>query len=360
MSQPVPATPSVQATDISDLFEVNEKDQKGTGAFSRVITAVNRNDRQLRALKVMQREGLVGKKAQMVLHEKEILRRTNHPAIVKLHSFVQTGNSVYFELDLMRTDLFEEVVKVKRFSEEDTALIMRQLLSAVAYLHETDIVHRDIKPENILINSPSDIKLADFGLAKVIQGWLVRSTPCGTSYYIAPEVISSIESQGSQPLTTTKEAIKFVDIWSCGVVMYVILAGRPPFSGQVKTSEDRRQLLRRISRGVLFPEDKWKDISDHAKDLILRLLSIDVNARITAVEALNHPFFGSKREASMVIDDIGADYVDVRAELDQIQQGIIDEGDAEGDVSDFKGQATVKVSQTQEKKVKQKQLKLPM
>jgi serine/threonine protein kinase len=180
------------------------------------------------------------------------------------------------------------------------------------------------------------------------------------SSLLAPEVINSIESQGSQPLTTTKEAIKFVDIWSCGVVMYVILAGRPPFSGQVKTSEDRRQLLRRISRGVLFPDDKWKNISDHAKDLILRLLSIEVTGRITAKEALDHPFFGSKREASMVIDDIGADYVDVKKELEQIQQGIIDEGDAEGDVSSFQGEAAVKTSHTTTKPVKQKKFSAPL
>ena len=290
----VPSTPSISATDITTLFEVNGSDLKGTGAFSRVVTAVNRRNGQPRALKIMERQGLVGKKAAMVLHEKEILRRTNHPSVIRLHQFVQTPTDVYFELDLMKEDLFEFIRAHRRVNENDTALIMAQLLSAVAYLHENDIIHRDIKPENILINSPADIKLADFGLAKVVEGWAVRNTPCGTSFYIAPEIIRSIEQQGATPLTTTRNDVKAVDIWSCGVTMFVLIAGRPPFHGQVKTSDERRTLLRRIDRGVLFNDELWGNVDDDAKDLIIGLLDQDINRRVTATNALSHPFFAKR------------------------------------------------------------------
>eukprot|EP00758_Cryptobia_borreli_P007778 Tbor_TRINITY_DN5331_c2_g10::TRINITY_DN5331_c2_g10_i1::g.4747::m.4747 len=366
----IPPTPSLFSQDITDMYDLNINDLKGTGAFSKVITARCRSSGHLRALKVMERQymynsaGVMG----MVLHEKEILRRVNHCNIVKLHRFVQTDDEVFFELDLMDGDLFEYVMRAGRLTEGDTATIMRQLLQAVAYIHDLDVVHRDIKPENILINTPNDIKLADFGLAKVVEGWEVRSTPCGSSFYIAPEVIRSIEAQGATPLTTTRDEIKMVDIWSCGVVMFVLLAGRPPFSGQVRTPEERRRLLRRIDRGVLFKHDVWTGISDTAKDLILRLLSQEVRNRFTAREALQHGFF---REGSVCDgkNDNNVDNIDnnndiendnniventdnnnnnnnapsrdieshncTRAELDMLHIDLLETGDTEGNTSHY-------------------------
>lgn len=287
----VPTTPAIQAPSINTLYEVNDVDEKGRGAFSRVVTGTHIATRQVRAIKIMERSFLTGKKADMVAHEKEILRRTRHPSIIHLHECVMTPDRVYMVMDLMSGDLFEYIVKVKRLSEGDTALVMRQLLSAVAYLHDCSVIHRDIKPENILINSPSDIKLADFGLAKVVNDWDVRSTPCGTSFYIAPEIIRGIEANGARPLCTTRDEVKFVDLWSCGVVMFVLLAGRPPFTGQVRSSQERRALLAKIDRGLLFPADQWASISEDAKDIVARLLTQDVTFRITAHKALDHPFF---------------------------------------------------------------------
>lgn len=291
----VPTTPAIQAPDITAVYELFENNSKGSGAFSRVIVGREKATGALRAVKIMDRRELVGKKAEMVAHEREILRRARHPSIVHMHHCIQTADRVYFGLDLMQTDLFEYVVKRKRLSEDDTRLIMKQLLEAVAYLHEQSVVHRDIKPENILINTPSDIKLADFGLAKVVQEWDVRSTPCGTSFYIAPEIIRGIEAQGARPLCTTREVVKSIDLWSCGVVMFVIIAGRPPFAGQVKTSTERRQLLQKIDRGVLFPDAQWAEVSESAKDLILGLLNQDTQRRMTAAAALRHSFFDALR-----------------------------------------------------------------
>jgi len=362
----IPTTPAIQAPDITAIYELFESNPKGTGAFSRVIVGREKATGALRAVKIMDRRELVGKKAEMVAHEREILRRTRHPSIVRMHHCIQTAERVYFGLDLMQTDLFEYVVKRKRLSEDDARLIMKQLLEAVAYLHEQSVVHRDIKPENILINTPSDIKLADFGLAKVVQEWDVRSTPCGTSFYIAPEIIRGIESQGARPLCTTREVVKSIDLWSCGVVMFVIIAGRPPFAGQVKTSAERRQLLQKIDRGVLFPDAQWAEVSEDAKDLILGLLNQDTGRRMTAAAALKHHFFDVLRptkvdavEANVKAIDISATEqqqtpsqvdiplppVEVReltvdekaiiTEINELQEQLVETGDTDGDKTSY-------------------------
>ncbi|RNC37273.1 protein kinase, partial [Trypanosoma cruzi] len=178
----------------------------------------------------------------------------------------------------MGGDLFELIVRNHFIPEGVARQIMYQILCGIDYLHGQCIVHRDIKPENILLNIVNpignegslkkksgdfteedwekslniEVKLADFGLAKLVQEWDVQSTPCGTSFYIAPEVIRGIEAQGTKPLCTTQKLVKSVDVWSAGIVLFVMLSGRPPFHGQVTTSEERRHLLRRINRGVLF------------------------------------------------------------------------------------------------------------
>ncbi|EPY26702.1 protein kinase [Angomonas deanei] len=271
----------------------------------------------------MERAILTGKKGEMVAHEKEILRRTCHPNIVTLYETIQTPEKVYFALDLMQEDLFEFIVRNKRVNEVLTRKIMYYILSGIHYLHEQSVIHRDIKPENILINTrynsrgnisdeeaerrlsqaknindldPNDVevevKLADFGLAKLVMEWDVRSTPCGTSFYIAPEVIRGIESQGAKPLCTNQRLVKSIDVWSAGVVFFVLLSGRPPFHGQVKTGEERRALLKRIDHGVLFNSNHgWDNVSNEAKDLIVAMLQQDVGQRISAEETLRHPFF---------------------------------------------------------------------
>ena len=346
----VPTTPAVQAKDISALYEIFDKEQKGVGAFSRVVVGRHIATNSLRAIKIMEKTGLVGKKLEMVTHEKEILRRTRHPKIVYLHECIETADKVYFVLDLMQGDLFEYIFARKKLNEADTAAIMKQLLSAVAYLHEQSVVHRDIKPENILIRTPQDIKLADFGLAKVVQEWDVKSTPCGTSFYIAPEIIRGIESQGARPLCTTRESVKLVDVWSCGIVMFVMIAGRPPFAGQVKTSTERRALLTKIDRGVLFPDAQWASVSDEAKDLVMKLLDQDVYRRISAAKALSHPFFAlyksaedeqppvqQQQQGEIIAGSQGPseDEKKLLADINSLQEDMVQVGDTDGDATSY-------------------------
>ncbi|EKF32273.1 protein kinase, putative [Trypanosoma cruzi marinkellei] len=314
----VPATPVVESCDIRVLYDVEHATLLGKGGFSQVVAVRHRPTNTMRALKVIKKMMLKGKVSEMVIHEQEILRRTSHPNIIQLHECITTPHHIYFSLDLMGGDLFELIVRNHFIPEGAAREIMYQILCGIDYLHGQCIVHRDIKPENILLNivNPTgnagsserksgefteaewdkslniEVKLADFGLAKLVQEWDVQSTPCGTSFYIAPEVIRGIEAQGTKPLCTTQKLVKSVDVWSAGIVLFVMLSGRPPFHGQVTTSEERRQLLRRINRGVLFdPKEGWEGVSEEAKDLIIRMLEQDSTKRLTAMQALRHPFF---------------------------------------------------------------------
>ncbi|EKG03796.1 protein kinase, putative [Trypanosoma cruzi] len=314
----VPATPVVESFDIRVLYDVENATLLGKGGFSQVVAVRHRPTNTMRALKVIKKMMLRGKLSEMVIHEQEILRRTSHPNIIQLHESITTPHHIYFSLDLMGGDLFELIVRNRFIPEGVARQIMYQILCGIDYLHGQCIVHRDIKPENILLNIVNpignegslkrksgefteedwekslniEVKLADFGLAKLVQEWDVQSTPCGTSFYIAPEVIRGIEAQGTKPLCTTQKLVKSVDVWSAGIVLFVMLSGRPPFHGQVTTSEERRHLLRRINRGVLFdPRQGWEGVSEEAKDLIVRMLEQDSTKRLTAMQALQHPFF---------------------------------------------------------------------
>ena len=340
MASQVPATPAVELKDVKEKYELFDAEEKGKGAFSRVVVGKRRSDGLLVAVKIMQREILTGKKAEMVAHEKEILRRTRHPAIVNLIECITTPTQVFMIMELMQGDLFEFIVKRKKLTEVEAAVITKQLISAVAYLHENSIIHRDIKPENILINSENlKIHLADFGLAKVVQEWDVKSTPCGTSFYIAPEIIRGIEQNGAKPLCTTRDEVKYVDIWSCGIVVFVMIAGRPPFYGQVKTSAERRALLAKIDRGVLFPDAQWASVSEEAKDFIFRLLVQDPTARLTAAKAVHHPWLKLADAAPTPTTEVaGSPEMDSRAMVAEANDAVGDArevGDTEGDATSY-------------------------
>ncbi|KAJ9453613.1 Myosin light chain kinase A [Diplonema papillatum] len=283
-------SPVCRAQSIDGKYDLRTDEILGVGGFAVVVSGKVRATGARVAVKVIEREKLKGKRYAMMCHEREILRFARHPNIVRLHECVETAEHIYMVMERMDYDLYTHIKDRDTLSEAETARIINCVLKGVLYLHDNCIVHRDIKPENILLDSAGGVKLADFGIAKVLESWSVDATPIGTSYYMAPEVIRSIQLEGLKPRQTTREEVKYLDIWSTGVVAYIAMCGVPPFYGTIKTKEEREQLLRRIDRGVLFPASLWKDASDLAKDFVAAMLTVDVNDRLNARTALQHPF----------------------------------------------------------------------
>jgi len=184
-------------------------------------------------------------------------------------------------------ELFEYIIQRGKLSEEESRKIFVQLLHGLKYLHERNIVHRDIKPENILLCDKNlTVKLADFGLAKIIGEDSFTTSLCGTPSYVAPEIL---ENQKNRKYS------KAVDIWSLGVVLYICLCGFPPFSDELCTEDFPYNLSQQIKLGLFdYPTPYWSDISDEALDLIDRMLTVDPEQRITVQRILDHPWTQKK------------------------------------------------------------------
>jgi calcium-dependent protein kinase len=187
-------------------------------------------------------------------------------------------------------ELFDKLIVEKRFSETYTAFIMHQLLSAVAYCHSKHIVHRDLKPENLLFESSdknSQIKVVDFGTSQIFKKVIRSGYKYGTIYYIAPEILSDKYNEKC-------------DIWSCGVIMYILLCGYPPFNGSTDST-----ILNKIRLGRFrFKPEIWSSVSHEAKDLITKMLVYNPNKRITAEEALGEKWFANNQTIQLIEADI--------------------------------------------------------
>lgn len=172
-------------------------------------------------------------------------------------------------------ELFEELSKRGKFNEEEAALIINQVLEAVSYCHANNIVHRDIKPENILIEGKSkNIKIVEFGASQKFDAEHKMSSAYGTLHFIAPEVLMI-------------EYDEKCDIWSVGVVLYILLSGKPPFDG-----ESEKEIAKKIKMGEYkMIDEEWMSISEEAKDLVKRMLYYDPAKRISATEAMSHSWF---------------------------------------------------------------------
>jgi len=209
--------------------------------------------------------------------EVEIMHKINHPHCVKLYEMFETSKRLYMVMELLTGgELFDRIVAKGSFSEKEASEVIRNVTDAIAYIHKIGIVHRDLKPENLLYlnkTPESPIKITDFGLAKFRANNSVEMhTACGTPGYVAPEVLMN------------QNYTKAVDMWSLGVILYILLCGFPPFY-HPKTSE----LYKLIKAGEYdFPDPYWTDISDSAKDLVKKLLCVDQKKRYTAEQVLAH------------------------------------------------------------------------
>uniref|UniRef100_A0A3P8XIT9 calcium/calmodulin-dependent protein kinase n=1 Tax=Esox lucius TaxID=8010 RepID=A0A3P8XIT9_ESOLU len=268
------ATTCTRFTDDFQLYE-----ELGKGAFSVVRRCVKLCTGQEYAAKIINTKKLSARDHQKLEREARICRLLKHSNIVRLHDSISEEGFHYLLFDLVTGgELFEDIVAREYYSEADASHCIQQILEAVLHCHQMGVVHRDLKPENLLLASKcknAAVKLADFGLAIEVQGdqqaWFGFA---GTPGYLSPEVLRK-EAYG-----------KPVDIWACGVILYILLVGYPPF-----WDEDQHKLYQQIKAGAYdFPSPEWDTVTPEAKNLINQMLTINPAKRITAQEALKHPW----------------------------------------------------------------------
>jgi calcium-dependent protein kinase len=200
----------------------------------------------------------------MLFNEINILKNLDHPNIVKMYESFEDEKRYYIVTEICKGgELFDEIIARGKFTEKDAAVLMKQVLSCVNYCHKNNIVHRDLKPENVLLEANKDfdqIKIIDFGTSLQFDPSKFLDEKLGTPYYIAPEVLN-------------KKYNEKCDIWSCGVILFIILSGVPPFNGA-----NDQEIMKNVKIGKFsFSDPCWTNVSDKAKDLIKKLLTYDIN-----------------------------------------------------------------------------------
>ncbi|XP_059373651.1 calcium/calmodulin-dependent protein kinase type II delta chain isoform X34 [Carassius carassius] len=278
----------VTSTRFTDEYQLYE--ELGKGAFSVVRRCVKKSTGQEYAAKIINTKKLSARDHQKLEREARICRLLKHPNIVRLHDSISEEGFHYLVFDLVTGgELFEDIVAREFYSEADASHCINQILESVSHIHQHDIVHRDLKPENLLLASKmkgAAVKLADFGLAIEVQGdqqaWFGFA---GTPGYLSPEVLRK-DPYG-----------KPVDIWACGVILYILLVGYPPF-----WDEDQHKLYQQIKAGAYdFPSPEWDTVTAEAKNLINQMLTINPAKRITADQALKHPWVCQRSTVASMI-----------------------------------------------------------
>lgn len=281
---------------IDDFFKMDKK-KLGEGSYGQVVRGVSIATGAERAIKAIDITKI--KDPKRFQQEINIQMELDHPNIVKLYETFKDGRRVYLVMELCTGgELFDRIVEEAEkhegsaFSERDVAIYMQQILGAMLYLHSHSYVHRDIKPENFLLQNrekSAEIKVIDFGLAKAYDGVTPMKTKAGTPYYVAPQVLIGNGYDEK------------CDIWSCGVICYILLCGYPPFYGD---ADD--EILRRVKRGSFdFPSPDWDAMSKDVKDFITKMLTFEPSARPSADDLFKHPWLvasSTEQEQKAVLD----------------------------------------------------------
>ncbi len=247
----------------------------GSGAFATVRKVKSKSNGQVRALKIIKKTKNQDS-ARMYL-EVEILKKLIHPNIMQIFEFYEDKKNFYIITEICDGgELFDQIVKKGSFTEYEAANVIKQILSAVNYIHSNNIVHRDLKPENILLDTAKNniIKIIDWGTARFFEKNKKMNKVSGTPYYIAPEVLFEKYDEKC-------------DVWSCGIIIYILLCGYPPFNG-----DNDSEILNKIKIGkFIFPKEEWGNVSEEAIDLIKKMLCFNPADRLSASDCLKHSWF---------------------------------------------------------------------
>lgn len=269
----------------------------GKGTFCKVYSGTTKDSTKQVAVKLMKKKNLSESDVKSMRDEIAILRDLKHPNIVRLYDFFETDVAYQLVMELMTGgDLFDRLVVKESYDEREARDAARLITDAIRFMHSKGIAHRDLKPENLLLVSKdcdSSVKLGDFGFAKKCddsandgQGSL--RTSCGTQTYVSPEILRN------KPYGTKS------DMWSLGVIVFILLSGYPPF-----TDSDKRALFRKIQKGKFdFHPDYWGGISEEAKEMVKGLLTVDPKKRLSAKELLETEWIHFDANESLASYDV--------------------------------------------------------
>lgn len=260
-----------------NVHQYNYKEFLGHGRYGRVLLGEAPETHQQVAVKVLPKQDLSLEK---LMREVDILSAVDHPNIVKYMKHYESEKYMYIVMEYCPGgDLFQKVVKQDKFSEAEAATVMEEVLRAINHCHHLGIIHRDLKPENIMYSADGTLKIIDFGLS-IKENTIPKEELVGTAYYIAPEIIRE------------EKYTKACDIWALGILLHILLTGFVPLGG--RTFEEVKEEIR-VYQGLVFEYERWKGVSSEAKDLVRKMLDADCCKRITAAEALKHPWFTSRK-----------------------------------------------------------------
>ncbi|PFH36004.1 calcium-dependent protein kinase CDPK2A [Besnoitia besnoiti] len=259
---------------LTDFYDLDSS-TLGQGTYGSVSKARKKDTGQMRAVKTISKSQV--KNLERFRQEIAIMKELDHPNVIKLFETFEDHRNIYLVMELCTGgELFDRIISEGRLTEKHAAVLMKQMFSAVHYLHTNNIMHRDLKPENFLFLDPardSPLKIIDFGLSCRFKKGEFVSTKAGTPYYVAPQVL-----QGKYDYRC--------DAWSLGVILYILLCGYPPFYGETDA-----EVLTKVKAGVFsFSGPEWKRVSEEAKDLICQLIKINPQERFTTEQALQHPW----------------------------------------------------------------------
>jgi calcium-dependent protein kinase len=265
---------------IQEFYDMDKK-KLGEGSYGSVCKGTNKSTGAPRAVKSISKEHM--KNIERFKQEIAIMKMMDHPNIIKLYESFEDRKNIYLVMELcMGGELFDRIIDAGHFTEVQAAILMQQIIRAIYYMHENHVCHRDLKPENFIFSTKEPIeksilKIIDFGLSCSFKPDQVLSTKAGTPYYVAPQVLAGKYDHLS-------------DLWSVGVIMYVLLCGYPPFFGETDA-----EVLSKVRLGNFsFNAADWKNVSEDAKNLIRMLLKMNPRDRYTAEQALNHDWIKNK------------------------------------------------------------------